>query len=533
VTRAVVLLASAAAVLVALAALRSRRELSRWLGADPLRRLRVARAGLMIVAIVATADALLRAASAPPRLGGASADVLIVFDVSRSMDAQDAPPSRLRRAVRLAERFVEQAEGLRLGLVVFAGAAFPVLPLTQDRDALLTYLRTLDTELVSRPGTDLADALRTAAAAFDPGSSRPRAVLLLTDGEHGGAGLGGVVAELRASGISVVSVGVGTPEGAIVPGPGGELRDARGQAVLSRRVDATLEEISLGTGGAVRLEAHAPDPGRLIPSPPPLSGALGEGLAPAPLSAGLAALALALEVALSSPLRRRTPRRAAGAVATLAGASLLLLAAGPRSWIEEGDRALARGEPREALSLYRRAERAYGPLSSTQIRVGNALYRLGALGLASGTYLETLRAVAADERDVRFVAAFNLGTALLAQERYDEARDALWTALIARPESLEAKFNYEWALERVAPQEPETHPVPESSGPEPEESSGEAPARPEGSSAAGEGPSPTDLTREEAREWLRSIEEEPSEPLRDQIARRLEGGRRRRDGQTW
>jgi Ca-activated chloride channel family protein len=537
-TSAVGLLTLTAVALVALAAARSHREFRRWLGADPFAGLRTARAFLLAAALVAAAIAFVNASSEPPRLGGASADIVLLLDTSRSMDASDTPPSRLRRAVRFAERFVEEAAGVRLGLVVAAGTAFPALPLTQDRDALLTYLVGVDTELVSKPGTDLGRALRTAADVFDPTSSRPRALLLLSDGEHAGSDLGAALAQLRSSGVRVTAVGFGTPAGGIVPGPGMDpLRDRHGRAVRSHRTDAVLGQIARATGGTFRLEAQGPpDPWGLV------SAAEARGLeeeeAAEPLRPWLffAALVLAVEILLSSPFALRKRGRSAAALATGAVA-LLLLAPGTGSWLQSGDAHLDRGETRAALSLYRRVERTVGPSAPSRIRIGKALYRMGQFGPASAAFLDALRELGPTDRDARFVAAFNLGTTLLAQERYREARDALWTALLAHPERMEAKFNYEWAVAQIPPED--EHPGAASvSDPESEldEQDGEetppTPRHPSGRDERERKRPP--LTEQEAERWLRAIDENPVEPLRQQIVERFQpSGGRGPGGQTW
>lgn len=529
--------AAIALTLVALAALRSHREIRRWLGKDPFGRLRTARALLLTVAVVAAAFALLNASSEPPRLGGASADVVLVLDTSRSMDASDTPPTRLRRAVRFAERFVEEAAGVRLGLVVSAGVAFPVVPLTQDRDALLTYLLGVDTELVSKPGTDLGRALRTAADVFDPTSSRPRALLLLSDGEHAGSDLGAALADLRTLGVRVTAVGFGTPAGGIVPGPGMDpLRDRHGRAVRSRRTDAVLERIARETGGVFRPETEAPPDLRSLVSEPKTRAAREEEQPAEPLRPWLvlAALALAIEIFLSSPLRARRRGRAGAALSTAAVAGMLI-APGSGSWLRAGDAHLERGETRAALSLYRRVERTLGPSAPTRIRVGNALYRLGQFGPASAAFLDALRELGPPDRDARFVAAFNLGTTLLAQERYREARDALWTALLAQPGRMEAKFNYEWAVAQIPPEK--DHPAMASprdeQGETDEPDSGATPPTPSDPTGRGER-RPLSLTEEEAERWLRAINEDPIEPLRQQIAERFQpSGGRGPGGQTW
>ncbi len=137
----------------------------------------------------------------------------------------------------------------------------------------------------------------------------------------------------------------------------------------------------------------------------------------------------------------------------------------------------------------------------------------------------------ADDREARFLAAFNLGTVLLAQERYREARDAFWTALVARSTSMEAKFNYEWAADRLPP---EDEPIVGSSNKRSEEAEKSDSPLEVAEEEERRDPTDSDLSPGEAERWMRSIREEPSEPLREQIVDQLEGrGRRSRGGQTW
>ena len=170
----VLAMATLIALAVLLAAWRSRAELHRWLGHDPLAARRAARALLLAASAGLLAWAWSLAAQQPPRFSEGGLDVVMAIDVSKSMDVRDTPPTRLKRALRFAERLVLEAEGARLGLVVFAGEAYVALPLTLDRDAHLSYLHALDSDVVSHKGSDLAHALRTAARVFDPRSPYSR-----------------------------------------------------------------------------------------------------------------------------------------------------------------------------------------------------------------------------------------------------------------------------------------------------------------------------------------------------------------------
>jgi len=534
------LAAVAIAVLAGQAAWRGRRELVGWLGRDPAPAARFARALALALAAFLVAGALVRAIATPEQLSGDGADVVIVVDTSSSMDVTDVAPSRLRRALRTAERMAEEAEGVRLALVVFAGEAFIALPLTQDRDAVLTYLRALDSETISVHGSELDRGLAAAGRAFDPRSSRPRTVLLLSDGEHFGPTLDASLAELSRLGARVVAVGYGTESGGAVPGQAA-LAEAvrRGESTVSVRDDSVLARIANETGGFFVSEIdERPTTADLLPPPDPL--AVPDPVrVPDPLLPWLAGagLALAAELWFSGGgfprVRARARRRRALAAATTAVA-LTTAAFGPASsWIAEGDAALAAGHPDEALALFREAERTRGSDARTQIRIGNALFRLERIDQAASAYLEALRSVAPDDDEARFAASFNLGNVLLAQKHFEEARDAYWSALLAQPASAEAKFNYEWAVERIL----ELPPVPESEPTSNPQRESESPQASENADSPGRGepqPAAGGLDEHEAQQWLATLEEPVGQALRQQVTNEFGGKPRARPGgNTW
>lgn len=529
---------AAAAVigLVVVGAVRSHRELVRWLGRDESAARRAVRALCLSAAAIAVAGALVAASREPPRLSGAGADVVLAIDVSRSMGAHDTAPSRIRRALRTAERVVEAGAGVRLALVLFAGEAYVALPLTQDSDALLTYLRAIDTEIISRPGTNLARALSTSARVFDPDSSRPRQVILLTDGEDHGAGLEDALADLRSLGVRVVAVGYGTPEGGYVPGLGNEpLRDARGRAVESRRVDHVLRRVAAATGGTYHREfEQSPSASLLLPDPQALpvdDAPEAEAKAEWELWLAIAALLLLLELALSAGFRMPRALTVRAAAAALA---LSLVGIGPWDRLAEGDAYLEQGQARRALSLYRAYERGGGSTPASRIRIGNAHYRLSDPERAATQYQSALRDLRLDDRRARFVASFNLGVSYLNLKRFGPARDEFWSALREQPDSIEAKFNYEWASERVPP-DPDIPmpPTPQRAEGSRGSEAGEMETESELSAHGREQGEPT-LEREEAERWLETLEERPGEPLRREITGELEETPgRRRDGPTW
>jgi len=180
-------------------------------------------------------------------------DIVVAVDVSRSMLVEDGGGglTRLERARREVQDLLDHLGGDRIGLVAFAGTAFVECPLTLDHGAARLFLSALETELIPTQGTDLAAAIRTSLGAFDEGAGQPsRAILLITDGEdHSGEALT-AAEEAAAAGVRIFTMGIGAPEGAPIPAPGGGFRrDRRGEIILSRLDETTLRRVALATGG--------------------------------------------------------------------------------------------------------------------------------------------------------------------------------------------------------------------------------------------------------------------------------------------
>ena len=539
------LAALAVAALAAQAAVRGRREMRDWLGRDPARWARPARAIALSLAALCLAFALRTAVTTPEQLSGDGADVVLAIDVSQSMDVGDVAPSRLRRALRTAERVVEQAQSERLALVVFAGDAFIALPLTQDRDAVLTYLRALDSDVISVRGSELGRALEQAGRTFDPRSSRPRTLLLLTDGEDFGSPPESRIGELRALGVRVVAVGYGTAEGGPVPGQAALAEAVRsGENTISRRNDGLLAHIATETDGVYFREIEErpkaeqllpPREARATPSPD-------EQRRPNPLTAPLlaAALALAAELWLSTGTwraRRRVtravfPLRRRAVAFALAALSLALGGFGAATLIARGDAALAAGKPDEALSLYHEAAATRNRDAGLSIRIGNALFRLERLDQAASAYLEALRILESDDPDARFTASFNLGNTFVAKQHFEEARDAYWAALVARPSSLEAKFNYEWAVDHIQPLPPAPQPEPTDQPKREDKDSGQGESSDSQPRRGEAKPERGSLDEQEAQRWLDTLDEPVGDALRQQVTHATGGKPRARPGGT-
>lgn len=181
-------------------------------------------------------------------------DILFAVDTSRSMLAEDLTPNRLERAKMGITDFVERLESDRVGLIPFAGSAFALCPLTLDYDAFRESLDALNTELIPRQGTDLASAIKEAERLFDEAGNNHRILVLLTDGEDLQGSVVDAAKAAAKKGMSIYTVGVGSPDGATIPiryqnGRNDFVRDEDGNVVRTKLDEGTLRKIAEQTEG--------------------------------------------------------------------------------------------------------------------------------------------------------------------------------------------------------------------------------------------------------------------------------------------
>ena len=181
-------------------------------------------------------------------------DLVLALDVSASMLAKDVPPSRMARSIEAAQRLLPLLEGNRVGVVVFAGEAYPLVPLTTDLDAVAAFLSGIHPGMVARPGSDLERAV-AAALELLPSEGEGRVVVLVTDGENLQGNVDAAVSAIKDSGVGVLTVVAGTERGGPIPvvGPDGAIhhkRDRNGQPVITRAHPEVLAAIADAVDGA-------------------------------------------------------------------------------------------------------------------------------------------------------------------------------------------------------------------------------------------------------------------------------------------
>ncbi|MCX5679541.1 MAG: VWA domain-containing protein [Candidatus Omnitrophica bacterium] len=188
-------------------------------------------------------------------------DIMIAMDVSKSMLANDVKPNRLERSKFAVKDLVKKLDGDRMGLIAFAGTSFLQCPLTIDYNGFLLSLDDLSVFTIPRGGTSISSAIREAMQAFsqnktDAANERKyRVLVVITDGEDFEGDALAAAKEAAAAGVKIFCVGVGTPEGELIPVSEGYtskeyLLDKTGEAVKTRLNEDILKEIAISTGGS-------------------------------------------------------------------------------------------------------------------------------------------------------------------------------------------------------------------------------------------------------------------------------------------
>jgi Ca-activated chloride channel homolog len=191
-------------------------------------------------------------------------DLVVVVDASKSMLARDVAPDRLDRAKLELNALLDSLKGDRVGIIAFAGDAYVQCPLTSDYAAAKLFLRAVDPEQMQQGGTNIGAALQLAQSMLENADrgAKDRVVVLLSDGEDLSGEEMDAAESLKAAGIKVYAVGIGSEAGEPIPelGKGGEVvgykKDASGNTVLTRLDRAGLEAIAQLTGGEFFYQPH-------------------------------------------------------------------------------------------------------------------------------------------------------------------------------------------------------------------------------------------------------------------------------------
>ena len=181
-------------------------------------------------------------------------DIVFALDVSKSMLAEDIAPNRLEKSKQIISQTLNALVSDRVGIIGYAGSAFPQLPITTDYGAAKTFLQAMNTDMVSSQGTAVSDAIDMAATYYDRDDTTNRVLIIVGDGEDHGDKAEAAIERAIENNIRIFTIAVGTTKGGPIPIKTGRnvsyKKDNQGQTVITKSDKMTLKQIAEDGNGA-------------------------------------------------------------------------------------------------------------------------------------------------------------------------------------------------------------------------------------------------------------------------------------------
>ena len=176
-------------------------------------------------------------------------DVVFALDVSKSMLAEDIAPNRLEKAKQIISKIIDKLGSDRVGVIIYAGNSYPLLPITTDHAAAKMFLQNANPDMVSSQGTAINEALNLAKTYYNNDEQTNRFLIIISDGEDHQEETKQVAENMAKDGIKVYTIGVGTENGGPIPMKiNGSLigykKDRKGETVITKRKADVLQAIA-------------------------------------------------------------------------------------------------------------------------------------------------------------------------------------------------------------------------------------------------------------------------------------------------
>ncbi|MFT6959094.1 MAG: Ca-activated chloride channel family protein [Polaribacter sp.] len=181
-------------------------------------------------------------------------DVVFALDVSKSMLAEDIAPNRLEKAKQIISKTIDKLGSDRVGIIIYAGNSYPLLPITTDHAAANMFLQNANPDIVSSQGTAINEALELAKTYYNNEDQTNRFLIIISDGEDHQEETKQVAQNLANEGVKIYTVGVGTERGGPIPmrlngAMIGYKKDRKGETVITKRVAEVLQGIADASDG--------------------------------------------------------------------------------------------------------------------------------------------------------------------------------------------------------------------------------------------------------------------------------------------
>ncbi|NMH88875.1 vWA domain-containing protein [Flavivirga algicola] len=217
---------------------------------------------ILKISVLSLAFACLAIALVNPKIGTKletvkreGVDIVFAVDVSKSMLAEDIAPNRLEKSKQLVTQIINNLASDRIGIIAYAGKAFPQLPITTDYASAKMFLQSMNTDMLSSQGTAINEAIKLAKTYFDDEEQTNRVLVIISDGEDHSEEAAAIAEEANEEGIRIFTIGVGDIKGGPIPEKRNGIvlnykKDNQGETVITRLNEETLKAIAEEANGA-------------------------------------------------------------------------------------------------------------------------------------------------------------------------------------------------------------------------------------------------------------------------------------------
>jgi len=404
-------------------------------------------------------------------------DVVLAFDLSRSMNVHDCPAgqeniSRLEQGLKIGRELAGNLGDVRLGAAIGRGQGILAVPLTYDTETILGFLDSLDTQAITGRGTNLESLVDAAAGAFQDSIPSRRSIILFTDGESLSGSFQAAVEKAKKAGITLSAAGLGSDEGGKVPldapqdngkkPPEAFLLAEDGTPVISARQSGLLRSEAENSGG-LYVDGNRNDASqslaayvKSLSSDTRLSGYRREAN-PRWRIFVLAAMVCLGGARLMGFNRRKPVLKDKGRVSGIGPTLIALLClflfnscsqVQGKLLMMEGNFFNVRGFYTDAISSYLKARNYEAPYA--EYGLGSVYYALDETNAALERYKAAQESLSRynqeDHRELRYRLFYNSGIIYFEKGQYEEAVRAFRDALKEDGSRIEAKRNLELSL---------------------------------------------------------------------------------------
>ena len=181
-------------------------------------------------------------------------DIVFAIDVSKSMLAEDIAPNRIEKSKQLVTQIINNLASDRIGIIAYAGQAYPQLPITTDYASAKMFLQNMSTDMLSSQGTAISDAIEMATTYFNDEEQTNRILVIISDGEDHSENAVSAANLAAEKGIRILTIGVGKTSGGPIPLKRNGIiesykKDKNGETVITKLNETVLAEIATQAKG--------------------------------------------------------------------------------------------------------------------------------------------------------------------------------------------------------------------------------------------------------------------------------------------